>query len=144
MEEQTMSRRPRTTLMMALAVLAAGPTVAPPAAHAAPPRYGCTILPGTFEAYGVNKLSEVVGAMPLGHTSGAFYYKAGRLTSFGQEDTWASAISDAGRIAGVHEGRAMMADRAGNITVMEDGGAEWSEAWGINDANQAVGYTENN
>jgi len=145
---------------MALTVLVAfvaGPIVAPPAAHAAPPRYKCTILPGTYEANGVNKLGEVVGRTAPWEAAGqAFYYKAGRLTSFGQagDITTAYAISDAGHIAGVTEvdgvdefgpfriGRAMMSDRAGNVTTMEDGGAFWSEAYAINDAMHAVGYTD--
>jgi hypothetical protein len=104
-----MSRRPRTTLPMALAVLVAlvaAPTVAPPAAHAAPPRYTCMILPGTYEANGVNKLGEVVGrTAPYQQAGQAFYYKAGRLTPFGQAGriTVAFAISDDGHIAGVNE-----------------------------------------
>ena len=150
-----MSHRPRTTLSMALAVLVAlvaGPTVAPPAAHAEPPRYKCTIVPGTFVANGVNKHGEVVGMMAFEapQPSQAFHYKAGRLIAFGQagHSTWAYAISDAGHIAGVDVdevdgvGRAMMADRAGNVTVMDVGDAIGSEALAINDAMQAVGYIE--
>jgi hypothetical protein len=142
----------RTALTMAFAVLVAlvaGPTVTPPAAHAAPPRYKCMILPGTNYAFGLNKLGEVVGYTNQ-FGGPAFYYKAGQLTSFGQI-TIAYAISDDGHIAGVHEvdatthtARAMMADRAGNVTVMEDGGAQGSEALAINNARQAVGYTDGN
>lgn len=116
--------------------------------RAAHPHYRCLILPGSFEANGVNNLGEVVGrTAPYGEPGEAFYYQAGRTITFGSgEMVTAFSISDSGHIAGMTEvggiGRAMMADRTGGFSALEDGGAFWSEAYAINDHMQAVGYTD--
>ena len=92
-------------------------------------------------AYGINDAGTVVGNTYINGQSNATIWSGSGVTVLGA-NTYAMAINGAGEVAGASNGQAMVVVDGQVQTLATLAGMDWSSAYGINNAGEAVGDGE--